>query len=203
MQLNPETVYLYFNDCVSSRIMKEEKEINLIWKRLADQDRTAFDIFYNTYYNPLFAYCLGKIKNVELAENAVSDVFIRIMQYENLGDIKTPENWVFTIAKNICLNHLNKSNRRNKILNDISWKFDQSEEQQMDQNIDVAYINSQIKKKLNADDHQIWKLHEQGFDNYEIAIKLDRKEKTIANRKVEIKKIVKKMVKVHLGINGK
>lgn len=182
--------------------MKEESNIRVIWDRLSNGDETAFEAFYDIYYNSVFAYCLGKIKDIEHAENAAADVFVRIIRYKDLKKIENPENWIFTIARNICLNHLNKKNRRSKILDDISWTFEKVEHLNADQALDVQYVNEQIEKKLKEEDYRIWQFHEQGYDNKEIAKKLDKNEKTVANRKVEVIKKVKEIVQVHLGIVG-
>ena len=166
-------------------------------------DRLAFDEFYDLYFKSIFAFCLGKIREKEEAENAAADTFVRIYQYPDVGQIENPENWIFTVAKNICLNYLNKKNRRAKILDEISWKFDKLERQAAGQNLDVQFFDDRFKEALKPSDYQIWKLHEQGHDNKSISSQLGKNEKTVANRKVEIIKAVKQIVEIHLDKNGK
>ena len=177
--------------------MDKVKELEFIWKNFCTDQHKGFDALYNLYHHMIFAYCLGKIKNQESAENAVADVFMRILRYKNPSEIHNPENWMFTIARNICLNYLNKKNRRQKIMNEISWKYDYTSNDHADQQMDMEYLTTIIKDNLSEYDYEIWALHKDGHDNAEIAQILEKSEKTVANRKVNIRNRIKEIVKTH------
>ena len=177
-------------------------EINIIWKRFCEGDEKAFDQLYALYYRRLFAYCLGKLKEVPLAENMVADIFVKLWEFKSPETIEQPENWLFSVARNACASYWSKHNRRAEILEELALNFDRQVSADTEE-IDLRILEGQIREQLNATDYSIWQLHREGYGNHEISEKLGMKEKTVANRKAMIKTRLQKLINNYLKENGK
>ncbi len=74
-------------------------------------DEFAFVSLYNRYKDAVYAFCVKMLLNKELAQDVVQDTFLRI--YENRERLIKTESfkaWLFTIARNQCLNQLRRNN---------------------------------------------------------------------------------------------
>jgi RNA polymerase sigma-70 factor (ECF subfamily) len=120
--------------------------------------------------------------SVELAENVASETLVKLLQYPRPAEIENFESWLFAVAKNVCLTQISTSKRRDQLLNEnLEIRSVQSPE--VEQNFSLENINQIIKENLDEKDHKIWQLHQQGYDNAEIAEIIGSTEKTVANRK--------------------
>lgn len=75
-------------------------------------DEFAFIGLYNRFKNPVFAFCLKMLGDREQAEDVMQETFLRV--YENrdrLMKTSSFKSWLFTIARNQCLNTIRKSGR--------------------------------------------------------------------------------------------
>jgi len=78
-------------------------------------DKQKFEYIYHSYKNLMLHKAYGIMKDYALAEDAVSEAFIRI--YKNLDKIDEPASgrtisFVVTIVKNVSLTMLAKQNRQ-------------------------------------------------------------------------------------------
>ncbi|MCX7735889.1 MAG: RNA polymerase sigma factor [Candidatus Kapabacteria bacterium] len=83
-----------------------EKEVQKAVEQLNQGSAEAFHILYEKYRNNIYKFCLRMLNEVELAEDAFQETFIKI--YEHSSEFKG-ENfsaWAFKIARNTCLNYL-------------------------------------------------------------------------------------------------
>ena len=129
-------------------------------------------------------YCLGMLKDIELAENAATDALLKLLQSgKGKNEIENPERWLFTVAKNSCLSLLSQKKRRREILDDLKPTFENTAPAKGDQQLQKEDLEKRIKNILNDKEWQIWQLHQQGYDNREIASTLKLTEKTAANLK--------------------
>ena len=74
-------------------------------------DEFAFVSLYNRYKDAVYAFCVKMLLNRELAQDVMQDTFLRI--YENRERLLNTDSfkaWLFTIARNQCLNQLRRSN---------------------------------------------------------------------------------------------
>ncbi len=79
-------------------------------------DELAFALLYGRYKTGIYTYCLKMLLDREEALDAVQDTFLRV--YENRSRLlSTPafRSWLFTIARNQCLNRLRHSGRHVRI----------------------------------------------------------------------------------------
>ncbi len=84
-----------------------------IIKAFRSGDELAFALLYGRYKTGVYTFCLKMLLDREAALDAVQDTFLRV--YENRSRlISTPafRSWLFTIARNQCLNRLRRSGRQ-------------------------------------------------------------------------------------------
>ena len=75
-------------------------------------DEFAFVSLYNRHKGGVYAFCLKMLLDRELAQDVTQDTFLRI--YENrdrLLNVGAFRAWLYTIARNQCLNQLRRSGR--------------------------------------------------------------------------------------------
>ncbi|MDA1027970.1 MAG: RNA polymerase sigma factor [Bacteroidetes bacterium] len=75
-------------------------------------DEFAFVGIYNRYKGPVFSFCYKMLHDSDSAEDVMQETFLRI--YENRDRlIKTSafKSWLFTIARNQCLNSIRKNGK--------------------------------------------------------------------------------------------
>jgi len=172
---------------------KNEKNQSL-WKRFIDGDKSAFGGIYSYYHKSLTVFCVGRLGNIDLAENAASETLIKLLEYPNPEKIENYENWIFAVAKNVCSTYQSKSTRRKNILNE-NYNFEINQSPEVESKMSVDNIDQLIRSNLDDRDYKIWQLHQQGYDNQEIADILDSTVKTVANRKSTARQKLKRVFK--------
>ena len=99
------------------------------------------------------------------------------------NEIENPERWLFTVAKNSCLSLLSQKKRRKEIIDQLKPSIETTAPARGDQKLQREDLEKRIKNILNVKEWQIWQLHQEGYDNREIATQLEITEKTAANLK--------------------
>lgn len=153
-----------------------------LWQSYVAGDKSVFGELYTYYHKSLTAYCIGRIRNIEQAENVASDTLIKLLQHQKPEEIENFESWIFGVARNECLTFLSKTERRRKLLND-NYTFENESVPDIETMFSVEGIDHLIQNTLEEKDYKIWQLHQQGYDNHEIAEIINSTEKTVANRK--------------------
>ena len=75
-------------------------------------DDLAFALLYNRHKNGIYAFCLKMLLDRDAALDVVQDTFVRV--YENRSRLLSSSSfrsWLYTIARNQCLNRLRRSRR--------------------------------------------------------------------------------------------
>ena len=81
-----------------------------------EDDRQAFETFFNAYHARLIQFAMLFTCNYQQAEDVVSEVFIRILRKKkNLATIENIESYLFFSVKNESINHIKKDNQRRQI----------------------------------------------------------------------------------------
>jgi len=88
----------------------DQHEIYVLQQRVALlADQPAYKRLYNFFYPMLLRFACSLVKNKEVAEELMADIFIRIWQHRNeLTEIKNLKVYLYTAAKNQCVNYLKK-----------------------------------------------------------------------------------------------
>jgi len=75
-------------------------------------DQQAYRLLYETYFDSLYQFAITYLKSGEQAEEAVSDVFIKVWKKRaGLLRIKNLKLYLFVSTKNTALNYLRKQNK--------------------------------------------------------------------------------------------
>jgi RNA polymerase sigma-70 factor (ECF subfamily) len=73
-------------------------------------DRAAFRILVARHQKPLFNFALRQLRSQTAAEDVVQDAFVRVVQsateFKHEARFST---WLYTIARNLCIDHLRKT----------------------------------------------------------------------------------------------
>ena len=76
-------------------------------------DEFAFVGIYNRYKGPVYSFCYKMLLNRDSAQDVMQETFLRV--YENRDRLlKTSafKSWLFTIARNQCLNAIRRGGRQ-------------------------------------------------------------------------------------------
>lgn len=76
-------------------------------------DREAFGELLSRYEGPIYNFVLRQVRHGSAAEDVTQDVFLRLVQ--NAADFKHEarfSTWLYTIARNLCVDHLRKQSHR-------------------------------------------------------------------------------------------
>jgi RNA polymerase sigma-70 factor (ECF subfamily) len=76
-------------------------------------DRTAFATLVRRHHRPLYNFVLRQLRKAQAAEDVTQEVFLRVV--ENANEFKHEarfSTWVYTIARNLCIDHLRKASHR-------------------------------------------------------------------------------------------
>ncbi len=72
-------------------------------------DEFAFVSLYNRYKGAVYAFCLKMLLNREQARDTMQDTFLRVYEHrDRLLKTDSFRSWLFTIARNQCLNQLRR-----------------------------------------------------------------------------------------------
>ncbi|MCX2451282.1 RNA polymerase sigma-70 factor [Pedobacter sp. PLR] len=86
-------------------------EAELILK-ISKGDKRAFTTLFEGYYKSLAAYIFKLTESMEVTEEIVQDVFIKVwLKRETLTGISSFSNYLFILSRNKTLNHLRKQAR--------------------------------------------------------------------------------------------
>jgi len=97
--------------------MHDAAEIKALQQKLTEEDSTeAFGQLYMAYMQHLLQFAKSIIRNHELAEEIVSDVFIRIWQNrKKVADIDNLKLYLYVSTKNTALNYLSRHFRKQSL----------------------------------------------------------------------------------------
>ncbi|MDN5214840.1 RNA polymerase sigma-70 factor [Fulvivirgaceae bacterium BMA12] len=77
---------------------------------IKQNDQKALELLYEKYFYSLCNFAFNFVKNAEVSEEIVSDIFLNIWLKRDVLDIKSNcKSYLFIAVKNQSLNHLNKN----------------------------------------------------------------------------------------------
>lgn len=77
--------------------------------------RDVFDRLYQEYHHSLFQYIFYMVRNRQVAEELVQEVYIKVMKsYDSFAGNSSEKTWLYSIARHIAIDHIRKQNRRTK-----------------------------------------------------------------------------------------
>lgn len=159
---------------------------------ISEGDSLALEALYDRYSAIVYRMALRIVKNQELAEDVVQEVFWRVWRRSSSfeRDRGRVAQWLFGIAHNLCIDELRRSRSRPvSVYEDVEHPLIQ---QLPDQRIDVAgivwhgeqrrAIATALQQLPDAQRQAIEMAYFGGMSHQEIAQKLDRPLGTIKTR---------------------
>lgn len=122
--------------------------------KLKRGDNDAFDGIYHLTKRGVFSLVLSIVKNPYAAEDIMQDTYLKIK--EKILYYKDGTNgyaWILTIARNLCLNYLNKNNKIDVL--------DTTEHE---------YLTAVTDKNFEKDDMPIFKIAKNHLNDFELQV---------------------------------
>ncbi|MBG9577180.1 RNA polymerase sigma factor SigX [Cytobacillus firmus] len=88
---------------------------------------SVFDELYKKYHQDVFQFLFYMVKNKELAEDLVQEVYIRVLKsYERFEGKSSEKTWLFSIARNVAIDSFHKQKGwKQKIIEKFDWSTQQ------------------------------------------------------------------------------
>ena len=94
-------------------IAREEVTDEVLMMRFQAGDRAAFASLVRRHKTPIYNFTLRLVRSTSAAEDLTQDVFVKVVQ--SAVDFKHESRfttWAYTIARNLCIDHLRKMSFR-------------------------------------------------------------------------------------------
>ncbi|NND72763.1 MAG: sigma-70 family RNA polymerase sigma factor [Rhodothermales bacterium] len=117
---------------------------SLLVKAFQEGDEFAFVSLYNRYREGVYSFCTKMLLDRELAADVLQETFLRV--YENRHRLVKSESirsWIYTIARNQCLNHLRRNKRTVPLTDDVKLRASMSNSpiSQLEKSEQIALVN--------------------------------------------------------------
>lgn len=176
-------------------------EADLI-KKVSQGDKRAFTVLFDAHYKSLANYVFKLTESLEVAEEIVQDVFIKIwIKREELGHINSFSNYIFILSKNQTLNYLRK--KANDQLKFKAWEkeFEGEALEEADHEQAEAFrlLIDRAIEQLPAQQKKIYLLSREERLKYdEIAAELSISSETVKKHVYLATKTIKEYVRNHM-----
>jgi RNA polymerase sigma-70 factor (family 1) len=179
------SVHITTHDCIQ---MDKSIQVEDLKKRIAlFDDQQAYRELFMVFYTSLQQFAFSILRSKQLAEEAVSDVFIKI--WEKRSSLDTIDNlkfYLFASTRNTSLNYLKKQEGLRKINADDYWVELHSIYFDPEQLMLTAEMISRVMEAINSLPPRcklIFKLvKEEGLKYREVSELLDLSIKTVENQ---------------------
>ncbi len=90
-----------------SRFHEDERPLGaLVLKRVTQCDPEAMDVFFNHYYDRVYAHVVNLLRDPVLGQDLTQEIFLRLHRtIKQLDPERDPAGWVFTVATNVIRDH--------------------------------------------------------------------------------------------------
>ncbi|TDS08909.1 RNA polymerase sigma factor [Sphingobacterium paludis] len=171
-----------------------------LYELVKDDDRDAYTELYDRFKKPLLVFAYKKV-GMDEAEDLVHDLWIKL--WHNRSSIKLERSFVSYIfggLKNRILDHMSKVDHADKYVDHLkSYSSIYQHSDGADHQIREQLFWLQIEALLDhygPKANSIIRLRMQGFNNHEIAEKLNLSEKTIRNQQSAIIKYLRSKLSI-------
>lgn len=88
---------------------------------------SVFHRLYDQYHQDVFQFLIYLVKNRHIAEDLMHEVYIRVFRaYDRFEGKSTEKTWLFSIAKNVAIDHFRKASVRQKhSMEHFDWETQQ------------------------------------------------------------------------------
>lgn len=179
--------------------MPEDKDLV---RRLNKGDRQAFEKVYWMYHKPMLTLAHRYLKDYQLAEDAVQDVFSKLwIKRADISSDRSLRGFIFTALRNHVLNMVKIHKRR--ILRQFEYsEINKTASQSTDERVIYSETEKVVEKGMTAlpdGKKLVFQLKSlQGYSNQEVAEHLGISVHTVRSQFQKANKIVQKFVARHL-----
>ena len=114
-------------------------------------DDSVFNRLYEQYHNDVFRFLIYLIRDRDQAEDLMHEVYVRVLRaYSGFEGKSSEKTWLFSIAKNVAIDHYRKKTVRRKHSFD---KFDWEKSELVSTEIlpdNLVVLNEEMKELLNV-----------------------------------------------------
>jgi RNA polymerase sigma-70 factor (ECF subfamily) len=177
------------------RRVVQARDAAVLFRGIAAGSEDAFQQIFNLYQPRLVSYLTRITKCSEEAQELTQEIFLKLWaNREALGEVESPERYIFTIARNKAIDCLRKaaldSRMRERLWSSICT-YQQSCDEEFFANERATLINEAILK-LSSQKRVVFRLSRiDGLTHNQIARQLNISKNTVKNHIVEAIKFIK------------
>lgn len=115
---------------------------------------SVFHRLYDSYHQDVFQFLIYLVRNRQTAEDLVQEVYVRVIRaYSKFEGKSSEKTWLFSIAKNVAIDHFRKQTvRKKRLFESFDWETMQLASSDMLPE-DIVLLNDEMKALLVALDH--------------------------------------------------
>ncbi|MGJ1534889.1 RNA polymerase sigma factor [Sphingobacterium multivorum] len=168
---------------------------------LSDGDEHAFFTLYDQYSHALFSTIFRMVKDRQVSEEIVQDVFLKVWQKRSTIDPnRSFKSWIFTIAKNDVISWYRKLAKETAMQENLYHHFEQLYlmETESDMHEKQAELLERALNTLSERRKEIFvlcKLEQKSYE--EVAQKLNISVSTVSNAMVKSNQHIRQFVQDH------
>ncbi len=131
-------------------------------------DKKAFKNFFEGFYPSIYVFAKKYLQDPDLAEDQAQEVFIEFWKIKDqFTDLHAVKGFIYTVARNKCLNAIKQRSIRDQILNETVFTDDYFYDLIVEEET-YSFIHQAVNK-LAAQSRKIVLLSMEGTKNQEIA----------------------------------
>lgn len=160
-----------------------------LMQKIAEGSKEAFEIIYNQYYFLVFCYTKRFVTDAQAAEDITTEAFMKLWgELKNFDSQQKIKSFLYTVAKNACLNQIRNEQRRSENHNKLAYLQMEEQEGDSKEHHEITakiyqYIFEEIEK-LPAQLKAVFKMsYFKGMPNEEIAKELSINNQSVRNHK--------------------
>lgn len=183
-----------------------DKSDTVLTNKIKQGNNQALKKLFDRYHKQLYYMSKHYLKNNELAEDAVQDVYLKLWKKrESLDTSLSIEGLLFTMLKNRVLNMIRDEKNRKKIIEEAK-KTVQKEEctSVVEEEIIYSEYEDFLDKAVNnlsPAEKEVFKLRSfEGLSNEEVAVKKNVSTHTVKTQYYLSSKFVRNYLKKHAGL---
>ncbi len=182
-----EKLFLFYSD------------VEIIESYLSTRKTNYFNILYKRYGKKVYAKCIYLLKDEDSANDAVQDIFIKIlMNLENFEKKSQFSTWIYSITYNYCIDYLRKRKKEQLL---FAEENEQSKEVAQEELPDALLLEIDVERlryildELPTEDKTILLMkYQDDMMIKEIAITLNKTESAI---KMKLKRAKEKALQIY------
>lgn len=157
-----------------------------LWTNYLQGDRSAFKELIHRHNDSLLLFLLGKTRSKEMAREVAQETWLKMARHKK--GIENFKAYLFRVASNVWVDMNTKQNKIKGVdhashtLNGIAVL------PEVLQKLVAEDISKMYSSCLTPVEHELWKLHCEGYTSEEISQRLSIQKKTVDNKKSMIRK---------------